>query len=428
MYRSVRVVISALLLMLLTAATNAVNPADIDGDGLANTEEDRNSDGIVNTGETDPYDADTDAGGEADGTERQAGRNPLDRTDDYTYDLDNDGLTNGQEALIGTNPAKPDTDGDGVNDKDDAFPLDAKYRTDQDKDGIADEYEALQGLSPEKRSDADEDADEDGLNNLEEFIEGTDMKNRDTDADGKPDGEEVADGEDPQENPCLALAGPGDVLHDLDDHWSRPFVTVLQQISSGESGPRIIDGYPKKSGGREFLPDREITRYELLKIALLSNCISPVMPGSGSIVTFEDVRLTSRARESEEQMKRRSVIYTAANRGIVRGYPDGHFRPDHPVNRAEALSILMSASGLESFDEEAPPMSFIDTDENAWYAESLRRAASYGFIEGYPTGSGAVFRPGSPITRAEASKLTLFIMISNPRINGYVVPVEGLDL
>lgn len=41
-----------------------------------------------------------------------------------TGDPDGDGLTNGQEEALGTDPTKADTDGDGVNDKDDPFPTD----------------------------------------------------------------------------------------------------------------------------------------------------------------------------------------------------------------------------------------------------------------------------------------------------------------
>ncbi len=44
--------------------------------------------------------------------------------DSLDPDMDNDGLTNTQESSIGTDPLKWDTDGDGVNDKDDYYPLD----------------------------------------------------------------------------------------------------------------------------------------------------------------------------------------------------------------------------------------------------------------------------------------------------------------
>jgi hypothetical protein len=48
--------------------------------------------------------------------------------DDIDTDDDNDGLPDDYEIQTGTDPKKWDTDGDGVNDKDDAFPLDPKKR------------------------------------------------------------------------------------------------------------------------------------------------------------------------------------------------------------------------------------------------------------------------------------------------------------
>ena len=113
-----------------------VPQSDTDGDGLLDTEEDVNANGIVDEGETSPLDADTDGGGEADGKEVQNGRDPLDRRDDFTYDLDNDGLTNGEEWALGTLDGNPDTDADGINDLDDAFPLDGEFRSDYDGDGV----------------------------------------------------------------------------------------------------------------------------------------------------------------------------------------------------------------------------------------------------------------------------------------------------
>lgn len=44
--------------------------------------------------------------------------------DTADWDDDNDGINDGIETTNGTNPLRADTDGDGVNDKDDAFPLD----------------------------------------------------------------------------------------------------------------------------------------------------------------------------------------------------------------------------------------------------------------------------------------------------------------
>jgi uncharacterized protein (TIGR03382 family) len=64
---------------------NPTNPrnADTDGDGLDDGEEDANTDGSVDAGETDPNKADTDSGGANDGEEVTGGTNPLDDSDDF---------------------------------------------------------------------------------------------------------------------------------------------------------------------------------------------------------------------------------------------------------------------------------------------------------------------------------------------------------
>ncbi|PIR54421.1 hypothetical protein COU75_00915 [Candidatus Peregrinibacteria bacterium CG10_big_fil_rev_8_21_14_0_10_42_8] len=409
---------------LTTIAQGVTTSDDVDGDGLLNTEEDRNGDGIVNTGETDPYNADTDRGGEADGSEIQNKRDPFDRTDDMTYDLDADGLTNGQEDIIGTDRVKPDTDNDSLNDRDDPFPLDGRYTKDTDKDGLPDEYEDEHSLQKDVRSDANDDRDNDGLTNLQEFIQGTDMNNADSDNDGETDGDEVSSGNDPLENPCLSNAGPTEVLHDLEGHWSKSYVEALQQTKIGTNGNRIIQGYSYADGDL-FKPNQEISRYELLKIALLSSCIIPNESADEGDFEFPDVRRIARARESNDTTLKRRVIYTAYDLGIVDGYPDGSFKADAPINRAEALKILFLATQLPPFDDQSYENIFSDVTDDDWFAEYIHDALSYAFIEGYDDGT---FKPGQSITRAEASKLVLYMTISNPRVNGYVVPVENIDL
>ncbi|MDP6561779.1 MAG: S-layer homology domain-containing protein, partial [Candidatus Peribacteraceae bacterium] len=246
----------------------------------------------------------------------------------------------------------------------------------------------------------------------------------DTDLDGIEDGEEVEEGSDPLENPCLFHAGPTEVLHDLEDHWSKPYVIPLQETKIGEEGPRIVSGYWSELGAM-LRPDRNISRYELLKIVLLGSCITPDPATDSGDFSFPDFHRRPRPRESEDTALKRRIIYTAYELGIVDGYEDGTFQPDAPINRAEALKIIFMASNLEPFDETDYSGRFTDVRKGDWYEPFVNDALSYEFVEGYEDGT---FRPGQSITRAEASKIVLFMMISNPHVNGYVIPVEDLDI
>ena len=53
---------------------------------------------------------------------KAAGTDPLD-PNSIPGDRDNDGLTDIEEVELGTDPDNPDTDGDGVSDKNDSDPL-----------------------------------------------------------------------------------------------------------------------------------------------------------------------------------------------------------------------------------------------------------------------------------------------------------------
>ncbi len=79
-------------------------------------------------------------------------------------------------ALLDAEPFNPnnDTDGDGVNNSSDPFPLDAQATQDSDGDLMPDSWETEFGLNPQDSADASLDADSDGNNNLQEYQDGTD--------------------------------------------------------------------------------------------------------------------------------------------------------------------------------------------------------------------------------------------------------------
>jgi hypothetical protein len=85
--------------------------------------------------------------------------------------------------------------------------------------------------------------------------------------------------------------------------------------------------------------------------------------------------------------------------GIIKGYPDGKFKPDGNITRAE-LSTLLIRTKMGSDDQvpAATKLVFKDVALKHWAVKYINLAAQNGIVTGYPDGS---FKPMDNITRAE---------------------------
>ena len=81
------------------------------------------------------------------------------------------------------------------------------------------------------------------------------------------------------------------------------------------------------------------------------------------------------------------------NLNILKGYPDGSFRPNAPITRAEFAAIASRYEKLEKGEAK-----FTDIDERHWAYPEVASAYKKGWINGYPDGS---FKPENHITREE---------------------------
>ncbi len=80
-------------------------------------------------------------------------------------------------------------------------------------------------------------------------------------------------------------------------------------------------------------------------------------------------------------------------RDAITGYPDGSFKPDNNITRAEFATVLVKAFGL------APQSGKVFTDTGShWAKDFIATAASYGIIKGY---NDAAFGPDDLITREQ---------------------------
>ena len=101
-----------------------------------------------------------------------------------------------------------------------------------------------------------------------------------------------------------------------------------------------------------------------------------------------------------------AAVATMAKLKIITGYPDGTFRPDAPVTRAEFAAIAAR------FDEKSARTTASFRDIYGHWAERyISRSAELGWIRGYTDNT---FRPDQNITRAEAMALINRVLNRNP--------------
>lgn len=70
--------------------------------------------------------------------------------------------------------------------------------------------------------------------------------------------------------------------------------------------------------------------------------------------------------------------------GVVKGYADNTYRPDQTLNRAEALKIILESNRIKAIPEQAP---FSDIEPNQWFYNYVTTAFKKSIVKGYPDGS-----------------------------------------
>lgn len=91
-----------------------------------------------------------------------------------------------------------------------------------------------------------------------------------------------------------------------------------------------------------------------------------------------------------------NAVSTCAKAGIIKGYPDGTFRPNENITRAEFAAIA-----ARFVSDDVPGYDYFTDMEGHWARVDVARAVMAGWIRG----EGRLFRPQDKITRAETATL-----------------------
>lgn len=124
------------------------------------------------------------------------------------------------------------------------------------------------------------------------------------------------------------------------------------------------------------------------------------------LVTFRDV--------TEDHWAVDPIEY-CGTADLIEGYPDGTFRPDRALSRAELATLLVRAKGVEL--PQVTRNVFPDVPKSHWATPYIQAAKDMGLVKGYPDGT---FKPNNEINKVEG-------VVVLARFNGAIdEPVEPL--
>ena|GEM_PF-578160 len=172
---------------------------------------------------------------------------------------------------------------------------------------------------------------------------------------------------------CLSAVASTD-MSDTSGHWAE--VYIKRWINDG-----LITGYPDG----QFKPDNSITRAEM---AVLVNRAFDI-PKNNSRNIFSDIKPSDWFYDE---------VISGQAAGYISGYTDGTFKPNKPITRQEAASLIMKLLNLEPGNANAIN-AFIDKQSiDEWASSGVNGVITHGLMGGFPD---KTFGPRKNITRAE---------------------------
>lgn len=189
-------------------------------------------------------------------------------------------------------------------------------------------------------------------------------------------------------------------------HHPRPKPTV--EIEDDDAlGLNTTDhfAYIVGYGNGEVRPQNNITRAEVATIffRLLTDDVRD-----------ENLTKTNRYSDVTRADWYNTAVSTLSSMGIITGYPDGTFRPNAAITRAEFAAI--AARFDHDGDKTAAKFSDI---ANHWAKDEISIAYNNGWITGYPNGT---FGPQRDITRAETMTLVNRVLNRQPETEEDLLP------
>ncbi len=146
--------------------------------------------------------------------------------------------------------------------------------------------------------------------------------------------------------------------------------------------------------------DSNLMHKKGLTTLFLTTCLVFMLATSALAADFSDVQ----GHWAEKQIKE------WADKGLAGGYSDGSFKPNGKVTRAEFVTLVNRAFGIEG---KTSSTTFTDVKPEKWYSGDVYAAAAAGYTGGYDDGT---FRPGKTISRQEVASILVRLLDLEPAV------------
>ena len=145
-----------------------------------------------------------------------------------------------------------------------------------------------------------------------------------------------------------------------------PDDTGVSDLLNTEDHIQYLFGYPEGTFG----PENDMTRAEVAQMFY-------------NLLLDQDVEITKTFDDVSEDAWYAKAVNTLASLGVVSGVGDNKFEPNRSITRAEFTTMAMKfAVGGEEGEN-----IFSDVDEDDWFYKAVVDSIQYGWIHGYPDGT-----------------------------------------
>ncbi|NMF63898.1 S-layer homology domain-containing protein [Brasilonema octagenarum] len=183
-------------------------------------------------------------------------------------------------------------------------------------------------------------------------------------------------------------------------------------LVNGNAAPDL--GNPQNPGGNIFRDNGQFDIENATSAHLLSvsnNLNSSKIKG---IIEFinptEDIVPVSVNTDFSDMAGHWAMAFVEAlhKNNLMNGFPDGTFRPEAPITRAEYADVIARSFQLPSGKK---IRKFTDVKRSFWASSAIERAASMEFISAFPDGT---FRPMQNLTRIQ----TIVSLVNGLKLSG----------